>query len=75
MYIAYTSNYWGVGETVVEAKNAMRKAGGSFKDGRIVRKFPEGATNCRMDQMGRILWSGPTGDMEIVEDTRKKSDK
>lgn len=39
MFMAVTSQHWGIGDTAEEAKQQMRKVGGRLKNGYVVYRF------------------------------------
>jgi len=55
-FIAMCPHYWGKGETIDKAKRAMKAAGGSLTR-YVVYAMPDGATECRVDDMGYLRWN------------------
>jgi len=54
-------NYWGKGDTLVEARRNFRGSGGSLNRGYIVYAFPKGLTRLYVDGMGAVAWEWEDG--------------
>ena len=75
IYVAMTVGYWGIGETVVDAKAAARKVGSKERmngKGWLVKRLPVGAKDVSVDEMGTIHWewapgADHDGRVEVVE--------
>lgn len=64
MHIVIIQNYWGRGETPLQAANAARKVAGkrpakSMPKPRLVYSYdPAKTTKCYVDDMGALCWLG-----------------
>lgn len=56
----YGGGYYGKGNTVEEAKQAMRRQGGSLSR-YVVFRLPEHSVNAYVDDFGVIHWMWPEG--------------
>jgi len=71
VYVALCPNYWGIGNTVEEAKANMKKAGGSLVR-YLVKLLPQGATDVSVSRLdGTVEWvwaegADRTAKVEIV---------
>lgn len=56
----YGGGYYGKGNTVDEAKEEMKRQGGTLK-AYVVFRLPEHSVNAFVDDIGQIRWMWPDG--------------
>lgn len=66
MIVVMSPNYWGKGETVQEAKQNLRRNGGSTAGHHAIITFGEDSEFLGVDEFGRYHWNGSEPTVEEV---------
>jgi hypothetical protein len=72
-FVALACCYWGVGETVEEARRRLRLAGARLSERHLVFELPEGVENVWVDDLGCVRWDWREGFVPAPEEVHVRS--